>query len=747
MWRLKQFIPKDQASLEGKSVDVGAFKLQVRSMIAQGGFSSVYLAKDAVTGKQYAVKHIICNDDESLDLVRKEVAVMKSLRGHPNVVMLHAQAMYDMGRTKECFLVMDHCEKTLVHLLDGRGAGYFEEKQLLLIFLDICNAVYALHCQAPAIAHRDLKAENVLMGPDGLWKLCDFGSTSINHKCFDKPGEMGVEEDIIRKHTTPAYRSPEMWDLYRRELISEKVDIWALGCLLYRIAYLKSAFDGESKLQILNGNYKIPDMPRYSSTITELIKDMLTPNPESRPDVLQIWHRVNESLPSDFRKSFPEKPPSLSSSNVESSTHTLLDAGLSNLAKNSHPLPSRTAPPPPASKDVERRSFQSREGGSAGAFWSTQYAQEQHSAENGSDTGRMVEAKSPTVSRNVSPLHGSSASANNSPTGEVTSKDGTQTELRKQQDLENSRGRADDQGIRGHETVGHRDGFQQDEGRLKLSARTPRRSNPGIPEVSKSSKNAFDEFVSQLESATNVNHESAQKVAESSHLDLEGLRGALQQAVTEKEEVTARYEKLTAICRSQRQEIQDLKSALKAATSREAHLSSAKSPPSYSHMQLAQEKQTRSENWQAFDQGKAKQAGSIWELQDGLSDVSSGGEVSDNLNWQAFGESVMHKSATQQSENVRFKSKVSVASKDSMFGTVGVSTNALQTQHMKSGSTSKGGDSWGFVSETNSFQDSRSFLNSNASAPSSTIGRDGNSMKDNRDSRSTGQKPMGWAGF
>ena len=57
---------------------------------------------------------------------------------------------------------------------------------------------------------RDFKAENLLLGQDGLWKLCDFGSTSTNHKCFEKPEEMGVEEDNIRKHTTPAYRAPEV---------------------------------------------------------------------------------------------------------------------------------------------------------------------------------------------------------------------------------------------------------------------------------------------------------------------------------------------------------------------------------------------------------------------------------------------------------------------------------------------------------------------------------------------------------
>jgi AP2-associated kinase len=48
------------------------------------------------------------------------------------------------------------------------------------------------------------------MGPDGLWKLCDFGSTSTNHKRFEKADEMGLEEDNIRKYTTPAYRAPEV---------------------------------------------------------------------------------------------------------------------------------------------------------------------------------------------------------------------------------------------------------------------------------------------------------------------------------------------------------------------------------------------------------------------------------------------------------------------------------------------------------------------------------------------------------
>lgn len=288
MWKLNPFGGKAQSGLDGRTIDVGNLKITVQNAIAQGGFSCVYLACDTVhPSKMYALKHIICNDSESLDLVMKEIQVMNLLKGHPNVVTLVAHDVFDMGRTKEALLVMEFCEKSLVSAMESRGSGYYEEKKVLLIFRDVCNAVFAMHGQSPPIAHRDLKAENVLLGCDGVWKICDFGSTSTNHKCFNKPEEMGIEEDVIRKHTTPAYRPPEMWDLYRREVISEKVDIWALGCLLYRICYFKSAFDGESKLQILNGNYRIPEQPKYSTAVTGLIKDMLEASPNSRPDITQ----------------------------------------------------------------------------------------------------------------------------------------------------------------------------------------------------------------------------------------------------------------------------------------------------------------------------------------------------------------------------------------------------------------------------------------------------------------------------
>jgi AP2-associated kinase len=70
---------------------------------------------------------------------------------------------------------------------------------------------------------------------------------------ISKPGEIAREEEWVRKHTTPAYRAPELWDLYAREPLGRAVDMWSLGCLLYLLAYGKYPFDPDAKLQILNG--------------------------------------------------------------------------------------------------------------------------------------------------------------------------------------------------------------------------------------------------------------------------------------------------------------------------------------------------------------------------------------------------------------------------------------------------------------------------------------------------------------
>ena len=55
-----------------------------------------------------------------------------------------------------------------------------------------------------------MKAENVLLGPDGRWLLCDFGSASGWHGVLESARDIAMEEEVVRKYTTPAYRAPEV---------------------------------------------------------------------------------------------------------------------------------------------------------------------------------------------------------------------------------------------------------------------------------------------------------------------------------------------------------------------------------------------------------------------------------------------------------------------------------------------------------------------------------------------------------
>ncbi|MBA0852221.1 hypothetical protein Goshw_002663 [Gossypium schwendimanii] len=537
MWRFKPFLQKEPAGLEGRTLDVANLKLHVRNVIAEGGFSCVYLAKDALhASKQYALKHIICNDQESLELVVKEISVLKSLQGHPNVITLYAHTILDMGRTKEALLVMEFCDKSLVNFLETRGTAYFEEKQILTIFLHICNAVFAMHCQSPPIAHRDLKAENILLGSDGLWKLCDFGSTSTNHKRFEKPEEMGIEEDNIRKHTTPAYRAPEMWDLFRRELINEKVDIWALGCLLFRICYFKNAFDGESKLQILNGNYRIPDLPKYSSSITNLIKDMLQASPVDRPDITQastlldwsfilefrlVWFRVNEQLPAALQKSLPDRPPEMPSTE-----------GVPRSSNRSPQMPSRSPPSPPVGEPAKTSPQPGlrASGGQLGAFWSTQHAKDADVAE---EKSRPKYDEDPTsyssVKHKRSPIRGETVQTH-SPARSTPDKS------HKPED-----GLSKDIEINFFENKDTTTSFQDE---------------------------AFNTFVAEFDSnkisSGIINKNTGKEKA--LEAEIVRLKEQLKQSNLEKAEMTSKFEKLSAICRSQRQEIQELKQTLAART-------------------------------------------------------------------------------------------------------------------------------------------------------------------------------------
>lgn len=165
------------------------------------------------------------------------------------------------------------------------GIG-FSENEVLHIFCDIAEAVSRLHhCQTPII-HRDLKIENILQTDSGDFVLCDFGSATARVLNSKTHGIPNVEEEI-RKFTTLSYRAPEMVDIYAEKNITTKADVWAMGCLLYKLMFFTLPF-GESILAIQNGTFSIPDDSSFSVGLHKLVKYMLEPNQELRPNIWQV---------------------------------------------------------------------------------------------------------------------------------------------------------------------------------------------------------------------------------------------------------------------------------------------------------------------------------------------------------------------------------------------------------------------------------------------------------------------------
>ncbi|XP_053509851.1 BMP-2-inducible protein kinase isoform X1 [Ictalurus furcatus] len=275
----------------GKVFAIGRYQVTVDELIAEGGFSMVFLARTH-SGVRCALKRMYVNNVPDLNIFKREVMIMKELSGHKNIVSYLDSIINTVGDSVwEVLILMEYCKAgQVVKQMNQRLNCGFTELEVLTIFCDTCEAVARLHQCKTAIIHRDLKVENILLNDQGNYVLCDFGSAT--HKVLHplKDGVTAVEDEI-KRYTTLSYRAPEMINLYQGKAITTKADIWALGCLLYKLCFFTLPF-GESQVAICDGIFSVPDSSKFSSKLHCLIRYMLEPDPEKRPDIYQVSYFV-----------------------------------------------------------------------------------------------------------------------------------------------------------------------------------------------------------------------------------------------------------------------------------------------------------------------------------------------------------------------------------------------------------------------------------------------------------------------
>ena len=295
----------------------GELQVMTTALLAEGGYSYVYSAREVgASAKPFAVKKMITQDAEGAEVAELEVRVLEQLQTHAGIVGFHGWMKKEQGGKRcEYWMLLEYCPNgSLIDVLyrKGRGGEFerqprLEQPRLLEIFEQVVAGVVHMHAQRPPVAHRDLKLENVLCSHSGAYVLCDFGSCSTAVLPAERTRKQVVEqEEAISKYSTLMYRAPEMVDLYLKHELGPKVDVWALGCILYALCYYDHPFASESTLQILNAGFAIPhdSALHFSPQIPALIKAMLTSDPARRPDAAEVLLVLGK-----LRKLPPPAPP------------------------------------------------------------------------------------------------------------------------------------------------------------------------------------------------------------------------------------------------------------------------------------------------------------------------------------------------------------------------------------------------------------------------------------------------------
>ncbi|KAM3552029.1 hypothetical protein MY1884_007416 [Beauveria asiatica] len=291
----------------GTKIQVGSHRVVIQKYLSEGGFAHVYLVKlpAPVDGTDLAVlKRVAVPDKESLRAMRTEVETMKRLKGHrPIVAYMDSHASELRGGGYEVFLLMEFCDGGgLIDFMNTRLQHRLTEPEILNIFADVAEGVACMHYLKPPLLHRDIKVENVLITTRSggrRFMLCDFGSAAVPRPAPTSVVECRLMEEDVQKHTTLQYRSPEMVDVYRKQPLNEKADIWALGVFLYKLCYYTTPFEDQGQLAILNASYRFPSHPKFSDKIKRLIASMLREDLNARPNIYQV---VAEACPMQGRK-------------------------------------------------------------------------------------------------------------------------------------------------------------------------------------------------------------------------------------------------------------------------------------------------------------------------------------------------------------------------------------------------------------------------------------------------------------
>ena len=261
---------------------------EIKKELGKGGFGSVYKVINKNDKKIYAIKRVSIKGlkQKDLDFIKNEANILSSIENE-NIVKYY-ESFYEDDFFN---IVMDYCEygdlRKIINEIKSKGQ-LFSKSEIYYFLKNICLGLKQIH--EKHLIHRDLKPENLFLKNDLRLMIGDFGVAKQ------------LQDGTIHANSligTLNYMAPE---ILRREKYSNKVDIYALGCIIYELCTL-NFYSGNKTGGKINVNI-------YGEDLQNLIDKLVENEPNKRPNIDEIeiiinnfiFHNDEASLIKVFRK-------------------------------------------------------------------------------------------------------------------------------------------------------------------------------------------------------------------------------------------------------------------------------------------------------------------------------------------------------------------------------------------------------------------------------------------------------------
>ena len=252
----------------------------IEGIIGRGGMGVVYRAVHRDSGEAVALKTVLLPDEQFLQRIRREIQALARIQ-HPGVVRIVDQGLEDGLPWYAMELLEGEELRQRAVSVPGESPRIDEGAlgQVLTLLRRLCAPLAFLHGEG--IVHRDLKPGNVIVRPDGMPVLVDFGLVA-------EFGASVGRETATADHLaagTPTYMAPEQ---ISGAFVDARADLYALGCVLYELLTGRPPFVEDTPLRLAMAHMSEPPRPpseRVSGLppeMDELLVRLLAKRPEDR---------------------------------------------------------------------------------------------------------------------------------------------------------------------------------------------------------------------------------------------------------------------------------------------------------------------------------------------------------------------------------------------------------------------------------------------------------------------------------